>query len=127
MDKKRSAKIPGLGFTEFYMATVSKTNLSFISGCMGSNKASLAILLVESTGLGVCGGDLYGGSAHHTGLDYPARVVECSCGGNGVSACRSGAPEPVLTNPSNGALVISVVQAGSGWGWTSGGEVCDCE
>ena len=32
--------------------------------------------------------------------------------------------EPVLTNPSNGALVISVVQAGGGYGWASRGEVC---
>ena len=76
-----------------------------------------------STGLCVVGGDLYGGSGHTSGLDCPPGV-ECGCRGDAVSPCRSGSPIPVLTNPSNGALVISVVQAGGGYGWTSGGEMC---
>ena len=98
------------------MATVSKTNLSFISGCMGSNKASLAILLVESTGLGVGGGDL------PTGLDCPTGVVECDCGAGAVSACRSGTYEPVPANPSYGVTVASEVQTGGCYGWTGGGR-----
>ena len=72
----------------------------------------------------MCGGDLHGDSDHPTVLDCPAGVVECSCGGNAVNACRCGTPEPVLASPSYGATVTSVVQAGSCYGWTSGGVVC---
>ena len=106
MDKERNFKISRL---IFYRRT---------------SKASSAFHLAETIGLGVGGCGLYGGSGHPTGLDCPAGVVECSCGGDAASAWRSGAPEPVLTNPSNGALVISVVQAGGGYGWASHGEVC---
>ena len=88
------------------------------------NKTSLAVLLAEFTGLGVGGGHMYGDSGHSTGLDCPTGVVECSCGGDAVSACKSGRPEPVLDNPSYGVTVTSVVQAGSCSEWTSIGEVC---
>ena len=91
---------------------------------MRASKASSVFHLAEMIGLGVGGGDLYGDSGHPTGLDCPAGVVECSCGGEAASACRSGAPEPVLTNPSNGAFVISVVQTGGGCGCASCGEAC---
>ena len=83
---------------------------------MGTNKASLAILLAESTGPGV--GDL------PTGLDCPAGVVQCGCGVDAVSACKSGTYEPVPANPSYGVTVASGARASSCYGWTSGGVVC---
>ena len=76
----------------------------------------------ECTGLGMGVGDLHGGSDHTTGLDCPPGVVGCGCRGNAVSPYRSGSPEPFLTNPSNGVTVTSVVRAGSGYVWSSGGE-----
>ena len=78
--------------------------------------------VAELTGLGVGGGDLLGDSGHPTGLDCPAGVVECGCRGDAVRACRSGLDEPVFTNPSNGVTLISVEQAGSSYGWNSGGK-----
>ena len=91
---------------------------------MKTSNVSSACYSAEMTGLGVGGGGLYGGPGHPTGLDCPAGVMGCGCGGNVVSACRSGAPEPVLTNPSNGAPVTSMVRAGGCCGLTVGGEVC---
>ena len=90
---------------------------------MASNTSS-AFHPARMTGLCVCGGDLHGDSDHPTVLDCPAGVVECSCGGNAVNACRCGTPEPVLASPSYGATVTSVVQASSCYLWTRGGVVC---
>ena len=79
----------------------------------------------------VVGGDLktelLGGTGHPTGLDCPAVVVGCGCGGNAVTACRDGSHETVYTNPpSNGVTVSSVVRACRSYGPASGGE-CVCQ
>ena len=87
---------------------------------MRTSKASSACHLAEMIGLGVGGGDLCGGSGQPTGLDCAAGVVECSCGRDAVSACRSGAPEPVLINPSYG---VTVVQSGSMGGCRQAGTL----
>ena len=88
------------------------------------NKTSLAVLLAEFTGLGVGSGHMYGDSGHSTGLDCPTGVLECSCGGDAVSACKSDTHEPVLASPSYGVTVASGARASSSYGWTSGGVVC---
>ena len=71
-------------------------------------------------------GDLLGDTVHHTGLDCPPWVVECGCGGDVVTACRSGSHETVYNNPSNGVTVSSVVRACRSYGLASGGE-CVCQ
>ena len=75
----------------------------------------------------VAGGNLYcdllGDTGHPTGLDCPAGVVGCGCGGDAVTACRNGSNETVYTNPpSNGVTVSSVVRACRSYGPASGGE-----
>ena len=95
-----------------------------VSGWPGS--CCCCCVIVAGVAGGDLHGDLLGGPDHPTGLDCPAGVVGCGCGGDAVTACRNGSNETVYTNPpSNGVTVSSVVRACSDYGQASGGEwVC---